>query len=90
MCLDDNGDVDWLACEVDGCRFTWAPAAPRHLNVLDQAITEEGKIVATFRSSETDIVRVALRRKHEAALANLTFFRSNVKKATIKPTLQTR
>jgi hypothetical protein len=89
MCLDGNGDVDWLACEVDGCQFTWEPAAPHHLSVLDQAITEEGKIVATFRNSETDIVRMALRKKHEAALAKLAFFRSDVKEA-IKPTLQTR
>ncbi len=89
MCLDDNGDVDWLACEVDGCRFTWEPAAPQHLNILDQAIAEEGKIVGTFPNSETDIVRIALRQKHEAALANLVFFRSKVR-AAIKSTLQTQ
>lgn len=86
MCLDDRGDVDWLACDVDGCRFTWGPAAPHHLDSLDEAIAEEGNIVATLRNSETDVARIALRSKHEAALAKLHLFRSNLK-AAIKPTL---
>ncbi len=89
MCLDDNGDVDWLACEVDGCRFTWEPAAPHHLNILDQAIAEEAEIVATFPDSESDTWKVALREKHKAALADLELFRNSVKTA-IKPERQTR
>ena len=89
MCLDDNGDLDWLACEVDGCRVTWEPAAPGHLNILDKAIAEGAKIVATFPESERDAWKVALREKHKAALADLGLFRNSVTTA-IKPERQIR
>lgn len=89
MCLDIKGDVDWLACEVDGCSYVWEPAALPHLTILDHAIAEETLLVAAFHNQEMDLQKAALAAKHKAALAELEAFRDSVK-AAIKAVRDTR
>jgi hypothetical protein len=89
MCLDIRGDVDWMACEVDGCSYVWEPAALSHLKILDNAIVEETSLVAGFQNPETDSTRTDLAAQHRTALAELEAFRSNLQ-AAIKPERETR
>jgi hypothetical protein len=80
MCLNSNGEVDWLECDVRSCSYSWGPAVPQNLNILDHAIAEETEFVAAFHNPG-DSARATLAGKLKAALADLELFKTDLRAA---------
>jgi hypothetical protein len=78
MCLNSNGEVDWLECDLRSCSYSWGPAAPRYLKILDHTIAEDTQFVAGFHNPETDSTRAALARELKEALADLELFKTDL------------